>query len=269
MTTETTEGSEAPPSAIATFFPGYFALVMATGIIAIGAHLAGPRLARRRALCRRRARLCRHRRADDAAARPLPAPAPDRPHEPRPGFAFLTAVAATNVLGSASAIVHGWWGLAWVLWFTGIALWAILLYVTLIAVVIRSPQARSRGGHQRHLVPAHRRHRIDRRAGRAAARARRQRSAGLHLPGAVLPRARAVPDRHDHGLPAVDLRGARAHRGRSPRVDRRRCRRHHRPRRIEPAARPGRRAAHRAASPRPSRCWSCWRGPPPPSGSRS
>ena len=48
MTTRTTEGSEAPPSAVAPFFPGYFALVMATGIIAIGARLGGPRLARRR-----------------------------------------------------------------------------------------------------------------------------------------------------------------------------------------------------------------------------
>lgn len=29
------------------------------------------------------------------------------------GFAFLTIVAATNVLGSASVVIHGWLGLAW------------------------------------------------------------------------------------------------------------------------------------------------------------
>ena len=28
------------------------------------------------------------------------------------GFAFLTIVAGTNVLGAASGLVHGWWGLA-------------------------------------------------------------------------------------------------------------------------------------------------------------
>ena len=38
-TADVSEGSEAPASAVATLFPGYFALVMATGIIAIGAHL--------------------------------------------------------------------------------------------------------------------------------------------------------------------------------------------------------------------------------------
>ena len=56
------------------------------------------------------------------------------------GFAFLTAVAATNVLGAASGVVHGWWGVAWVLWFIGIAVWPILLYITLIAVVLGGPK---------------------------------------------------------------------------------------------------------------------------------
>ena len=56
------------------------------------------------------------------------------------GFAFLTTVAATNVLGSASAIVHGWWDLAWVLWWFSLGLWAVLAYSTLIAVVLRSPK---------------------------------------------------------------------------------------------------------------------------------
>ena len=37
------------------------------------------------------------------------------------GFAFLTVVAATNVLGSAAGVIHGWWGLAWVLWYVGLA----------------------------------------------------------------------------------------------------------------------------------------------------
>ena len=45
-------------------------------------------------------------------------------------------MAATNVLGAASGVVQGWWGLAWVLWFIGIATWPILLYITLVAVVL-------------------------------------------------------------------------------------------------------------------------------------
>ena len=45
---------------------------------------------------------------------------------------------ATNVLGSASAIIHGWWTLAWVLWWcqprrSGCS----FVYTTLIAVVLR------------------------------------------------------------------------------------------------------------------------------------
>ena len=34
----------------------------------------------------------------------------------RTGFSFLTLVAALNVLGSAAAILHQWWGFAWVAW---------------------------------------------------------------------------------------------------------------------------------------------------------
>ena len=52
------------------------------------------------------------------------------------GFAFLTVVAATNVVGSGAAVIHGWWDLAWALWYASLALWAVLAYATLIAVVI-------------------------------------------------------------------------------------------------------------------------------------
>jgi tellurite resistance protein TehA-like permease len=43
------------------------------------------------------------------------------------GFSFLTAVAATNVVGATSGVVQGWWGVAWVLWYIGVAAWPILL----------------------------------------------------------------------------------------------------------------------------------------------
>jgi tellurite resistance protein TehA-like permease len=143
--TGTAEAPEAPASpvaasAVATLFPGYFALVMATGIIATGAYLEDlDRLGQGLYVVAALAyvviallmtlRLARYPRLLFT----------DLTSHAR-GFAFLTAVAATNVLGSASAVIHGWWGVAWVLWFIGIGLWAILLYVTLIAVVLRSPK---------------------------------------------------------------------------------------------------------------------------------
>jgi tellurite resistance protein TehA-like permease len=124
-----------PSSPIATLFPGYFALVMATGIVAIGAEqqnvhlladalygitviayvvlavLLGLRIIRYRPLFV--ADLTNHAK----------------------GFAFLTTVAATNVLASSSIVIHGWWDLAWALWWFSLVLWAAFVYATLIAVV--------------------------------------------------------------------------------------------------------------------------------------
>jgi tellurite resistance protein TehA-like permease len=139
-TADVSEGSEAPTSAIATLFPGYFALVMATGIIAIGAHLEGldwldDVLFVVAALAFVVITVLTTLRAAHYPRLLLA----DLTSHAR-GFAFLTAVAATNVLGAASAVIRGWWGLAWVLWFIGIALWPILLYITLTAVVLGGPK---------------------------------------------------------------------------------------------------------------------------------
>ncbi len=125
------------PNPIETLFPGYFALVMATGIVAIGAKqqkvdwmadalytiaavayvVLGVLIVVRLSVYTSRlfADLTSHAR----------------------GFAFLTVVAATNVLGSASALIPGWWGLARGLWWCSLFLWAILAYASLIAVVLR------------------------------------------------------------------------------------------------------------------------------------
>lgn len=127
----TAEGS------IAQLFPGYFALVMATGIIAIAADQQGldwlaealyfiaagsfailvvltvirlvvyPRLLF--------ADLTTHAK----------------------GFTFLTIVAGTNVLASASASIHGWWTLAEVLWWCSLPLFVVLLYSALISDILR------------------------------------------------------------------------------------------------------------------------------------
>ncbi len=128
------------PGGLAGLAPGYFALVMATGIIATAAaqqNLAW--LAKSLYIVAASgylvlvilfvARLVRFPRlfAGDLTSHAK-------------GFAFLTVVAGTNVLGSASAVIHGWWSLAWVLWWISIALWAVLLYSTLFAVVLRGPK---------------------------------------------------------------------------------------------------------------------------------
>jgi tellurite resistance protein TehA-like permease len=130
--------TEASP--IATLFPGYFALVMATGIIAIAAdqqnldRLAGVLYAVAAVsyvvlLVLLGLRLVRYPRllVDDLTSHTK-------------GFAFLTVVAGTNVLGAASVVILGWWDLGWVLWWASLGFWAILLYTALIAAVLKTPK---------------------------------------------------------------------------------------------------------------------------------
>lgn len=126
----------APSGVVATLFPGYFALVMATGIIAIASDQQDIAwLAYALYLISAVgyvvlwilliARIVRYPRLFFADAT-----------NHAKGFAFLTTVAATNVLGSASGIIHGWWDLAWVLWWASLPMYVTFLYLTLIAVVI-------------------------------------------------------------------------------------------------------------------------------------
>lgn len=131
---------QAPPSPVATLFPGYFALVMATGIIAIAADQQGidwlPAVlyAIAAVACVILAVLTAMRAIGYGRALLADLTSHSK------GFAFLTTVAATDVLGSASAVVHGWWTLAWVLWWVSVVLWAGILYVTLIAVILNAPK---------------------------------------------------------------------------------------------------------------------------------
>ena len=53
------------------------------------------------------------------------------------GFGFLTIVAGSNVLASASALIHGWWTLAEILWWCSLPLYVVLVYTTLISDVLR------------------------------------------------------------------------------------------------------------------------------------
>ncbi|MDP2290350.1 MAG: tellurite resistance/C4-dicarboxylate transporter family protein [Actinomycetota bacterium] len=137
---------DTPSSPIATLFPGYFALVMATGIVAIAADQQNLDLLAQILfvvtviayvvlavlLVTRMIRYWSNFAADVT--------------NHAKGFAFLTTVAATNVLASASIAVHGWWDLAWALWWASLVLWAVFVYTTLIAVVIDRDKPGLQGG---------------------------------------------------------------------------------------------------------------------------
>ena len=122
---------------IATLFPGYFALVMATGIVAIGAKqqkidwlanslyvVAAASYAILAVLIVIRLVAFPRRLIADLTSHAK-------------GFGFLTIVAGTNVLASASALIHGWWTLAEVLWWCSLPLYVVLVYTALIADVLR------------------------------------------------------------------------------------------------------------------------------------
>jgi tellurite resistance protein TehA-like permease len=125
---------------VRTLFPGYFAMVMATGIIAVAADqqdlrgvavglhgVASIAYVVLAVLLLWRLVLAPKLLAADVTSHAK-------------GFAFLTTVAASNVLGGASALIHGWWSLAEGLWLASIALWVLFVYATLISVVLRGPK---------------------------------------------------------------------------------------------------------------------------------
>lgn len=123
--------------AVAELFPGYFALVMATGIVSIAAHLLGwPRLARALfwvnlpayatlvALTAARLVLFPRRLAADFA-------------DHARGSGYFTTVAGTCVLGSQCLLIAGWRGAAEALFGAGLALWAVVMYAFFAAVIVR------------------------------------------------------------------------------------------------------------------------------------
>lgn len=130
---------------IRTFTPGYFALVMATGILSIGLHLAGFRLLSGAMawlavvvyavfVALTVVRIARHWNAvvDDF-------------FDPRRGFGFFTIVAGTNVVGVRLAI-EGHLGITFVLLVASGLLWIVLGYLVPATAVL--------GGHQRPIIAA-------------------------------------------------------------------------------------------------------------------
>ncbi len=118
-------------------FPGYFALVMATGIVSIAAHLRGlPKVASGLfginvvaytvLVLLLIARIVRHggRVLDDL-----------RDHGRGPGF--FTVVASTCVVGSQSLLIARQPDVAWSLWCFGVLLWCVVMYSFFTATILR------------------------------------------------------------------------------------------------------------------------------------
>ena len=121
-------------------FPGYFALVMATGIVSIAAHSAGLDGVSRVLFLANAgfyvvlwlltgARFALHRRAFLA----------DLTSHAR-SVLFLTMVAATCVLGSQFALLTSRMPVARGLWLLGLLLWAVLVAVFFTVVTVREPK---------------------------------------------------------------------------------------------------------------------------------
>jgi tellurite resistance protein TehA-like permease len=120
-----------------TLFPGYFALVMATGVISIACQLlAMPAIAHALVAVNWIAyialwglTLLRLWHFPGKIAADLSS------HQRAPGF--FTIVAGTCVLGTQNAIVADAPGVASVLWYFGLGLWFVVMYAFFTAVTIR------------------------------------------------------------------------------------------------------------------------------------
>jgi tellurite resistance protein TehA-like permease len=118
--------------------PAYFALVMATGIVSIAAHLTAlPRIAFALFVVNiafylglwvlTGMRVVRHRAQVIADV---------LDHGRSVGF--FTTVAATCVLGSQFLVLGGMWRVGAALWFVGIGLWALITYAVLTVMTVKS-----------------------------------------------------------------------------------------------------------------------------------
>jgi tellurite resistance protein TehA-like permease len=127
-------------------FPGYFALVMATGIVSLAQAVQGD-TAFAEALFAVNlvafallvlAGVARVVREPRAVARELA--------DHVKGPSFLTIVAGTCVLGVQFVTLHGWRGAALVAWIASLVLWFALIYAFFAAVTIVEPKPRLEHG---------------------------------------------------------------------------------------------------------------------------
>ena len=132
--------------AIEHLFPGYFALVMATGIVSIAAHaLLMPRIAWALLGVNIISYLVLGLMLVIRLVGYFPRVMDDlNSHARGPGF--FTVVAGTCVLGSQLSIVAGRTAAAHALWIVGVVLWVIVMYAFFTATVVREDKPSLQAG---------------------------------------------------------------------------------------------------------------------------
>ena len=122
-------------SAVAGLFPGYFALVMATGIVSVAAHLLGmPWIAYSLLAVNAVAYVVLWMLTLWRLGAYFPRVLADlRSHARGPGF--FTLIAGTCVLGTQTLLLTGLRPVAWALWLLGIGLWLLVMYSFFPAVM--------------------------------------------------------------------------------------------------------------------------------------
>ncbi len=133
-------GQPVSVTTLENFFPGYFALVMATGIVSIGLQLWGHNMLATGLLA---LNVCfyiillvilflRIFRYPQIVWADL--------HHPARGVTFLTLVAGTNILGSQLVIILNRADWALYVWIAGFILWALLLYTFFLFNILKVDQ---------------------------------------------------------------------------------------------------------------------------------
>jgi tellurite resistance protein TehA-like permease len=135
-TTEATAGSGAFSRAAAGLFPGYFALVMATGIVSIAAYLLAMTTVAWALLFVNVAAYAILWLLLTRLVRFFPRVRADLTDHVR-GPGFFTVVAGTCVLGSQLVVVAGRDREALALWLTGLLLWALVMYAFFTFITVR------------------------------------------------------------------------------------------------------------------------------------
>lgn len=124
-------------SSIGGLFPGYFALVMATGIVSIASELLGMLLIARVLLWINLAAYAHLSLLLLVRVAAYPRRVLDDLCDHARGPGFFTLVAGTCVLGVQMLVVAREPAAARSLWFVGIGLWVIVMYAFFTAVVVR------------------------------------------------------------------------------------------------------------------------------------
>jgi tellurite resistance protein TehA-like permease len=122
---------------IKELFPGYFALIMATGIVSISAHLQEEQAIAGLLFLLNQAAYIALSVLSLARCIVSPSRAIADLTNPAVAPAFLTTVAGTDILGVQFALFDQNYEMGFVMWIMGFFLWIVLIYGMLTALVVR------------------------------------------------------------------------------------------------------------------------------------